>query len=151
MGSRLRAATGAGARRWSGFDRAWRPSRAALGAAWLAVGLSAVAAGAFLAAWTPPEAAASSICVFRRVLGVDCPGCGMTRALSLLAHGHWGAALLKHPLAPFAVLEAALLWAAAGMALARGRLPAPGWGRVNALLIANAAIFYGVWIARSVL
>jgi hypothetical protein len=37
------------------------------------------------------------------------------------------------------------------MALARGRLPAPGLGRVNALLIVNAAVFYGVWIARSVL
>lgn len=29
-----------------------------------------------------------SFCLIRRVFGVRCPGCGMTRALSYLAHGH---------------------------------------------------------------
>ncbi len=30
-----------------------------------------------------------SICVIRRVTGKPCPGCGMTRALSCVAHGHF--------------------------------------------------------------
>jgi len=28
-----------------------------------------------------------SICLVRNLIGVDCPGCGMTRALSAMAHG----------------------------------------------------------------
>ncbi|HET9111202.1 MAG TPA: DUF2752 domain-containing protein [Ktedonobacterales bacterium] len=31
--------------------------------------------------------AAPSVCLIRRVTGRPCPGCGMTRALSRLAHG----------------------------------------------------------------
>lgn len=30
-----------------------------------------------------------SVCVIRRVTGRPCPGCGMTRALSSVAHGHF--------------------------------------------------------------
>jgi hypothetical protein len=29
-----------------------------------------------------------SICLIRRIFGVPCPGCGMVRALSCLAHGN---------------------------------------------------------------
>jgi len=32
------------------------------------------------------------ICVFRRFFGFECPGCGMTRALSALLHGDLDAA-----------------------------------------------------------
>jgi hypothetical protein len=32
-------------------------------------------------------AAAPSVCIIRRVTGHPCPGCGMTHALSALAHG----------------------------------------------------------------
>jgi hypothetical protein len=32
-------------------------------------------------------------CVFRKITGLLCPGCGMTRALHQLLHGHFAAAL----------------------------------------------------------
>ena len=32
-------------------------------------------------------------CVFHRVTGLDCPGCGSLRALHALLHGDWAAAL----------------------------------------------------------
>lgn len=32
------------------------------------------------------------LCWFKRVLKIDCPGCGTLRALSQLAHGNWRAA-----------------------------------------------------------
>jgi hypothetical protein len=40
--------------------------------------------------WLIPTArieSGPSLCLIRRVFGVPCPGCGMTRALSCLAHG----------------------------------------------------------------
>lgn len=34
-----------------------------------------------------------SLCLFKNFFGIDCPGCGMTRALSSLGHGDYLAAL----------------------------------------------------------
>ena len=42
---------------------------------------------ALLALPTRSLTAAPSVCLIRRVTGRPCPGCGMTRALSRLAHG----------------------------------------------------------------
>jgi len=36
--------------------------------------------------------------------GVDCPGCGMTRALSHLVRGHGVAALQSHPFSPLVLI-----------------------------------------------
>ena len=41
--------------------------------------------------WLIPTArieSGPSLCLIRRVFGVPCPGCGMTRALSCAVHGH---------------------------------------------------------------
>lgn len=40
-------------------------------------------------AWT----SLPSVCVFRNQLGIECLGCGMTRALSAALHGHVESAL----------------------------------------------------------
>lgn len=44
-----------------------------------------------LAFWLIPTTrieAGPSLCLFRRIFGRPCPGCGMTRALSCAVHGH---------------------------------------------------------------
>jgi hypothetical protein len=53
-------------------------------------------ASAFLLLATIPTelvAEGPTICVFKRLLGRDCLGCGMTRALSILLHGNLALAL----------------------------------------------------------
>jgi hypothetical protein len=45
-----------------------------------------------------------SICFFKLVYGVPCPGCGMTRALAALAGGDLVSAIAFHPLVPIVPL-----------------------------------------------
>jgi hypothetical protein len=41
-------------------------------------------------------------CFFQRMFGIYCPGCGGTRAVEALLHGHFLKALWYHPLVPYA-------------------------------------------------
>lgn len=45
-------------------------------------------------------------CIFHSVTGLYCPGCGGTRAVSALLHGHIITAFLCHPLVPCAAITA---------------------------------------------
>lgn len=47
---------------------------------------------------SPSVAALPELCVFHRVTGLDCPGCGMTRAFVRLFQGDWRGAYAYHPL-----------------------------------------------------
>ena len=40
------------------------------------------------------------LCGFRKVTGVGCPGCGMTRSFTFMAHGEWLAAWNLNMLGP---------------------------------------------------
>lgn len=53
-----------------------------------------------------------SLCPFRRVTGLRCPLCGLSRATRALTRGEIGNAWVLHPFAP-------LLWAVAALALTR--------------------------------
>ena len=59
-------------------------------------GISAVCAAVIAALALAPESvwtSMPSVCVFRSLLGLECFGCGMTRALSAVLHGRLEAAL----------------------------------------------------------
>jgi len=43
-------------------------------------------------------------CFIKRVTGLDCPGCGMTRGMSALTHLHFMDAILFNPLSPIVAL-----------------------------------------------
>jgi hypothetical protein len=88
-------------------------------------GASLLAALAALRATAGADAAAAFLaarglgwpCPFRFLVGLDCPGCGMTRGVLLALQGDWGGAWLMNPGAPLLVAGAALfgaglLWAA---------------------------------------
>lgn len=117
---------------------------------WLAAGGAGLLAFALLRAVTPPPPDVLPLCLVRRVLGIPCPGCGMTRALSHLARGEWRAALALHPLAPLIAAELLAGWAAAGRAaLSRGRAAAELWRSwVPAVLAADGALLVAVWAGR---
>ena len=81
---------------------------------WVAAG----AAGALLApTLINPHGTGPVLCPLRRVTGVWCPGCGLTRAAGWLVHADWTAAWKLHPWVfalALQVLVGAAVFAAAG-------------------------------------
>ena len=65
---------------------------------WAGAGLAGLALASLFHVWVPPEDPRFVICLFRRLTGIPCPGCGMTRAFAHLAKGEWAAAWVSHPL-----------------------------------------------------
>jgi len=82
------------------------------GRAVVLLGSAAILALAF--AMTPSDEAVSvfgyevpTLCVWRATTGLSCPGCGLTRSFTYLAHGHVLEAFRMHALGPLAFLAVA--------------------------------------------
>jgi hypothetical protein len=104
-----------------------------------------VAAGAWVLFTFPPASTPYyPKCAFRSLTGLDCPGCGITRALHHLLHGRVKEAFLLNPML-FAIAAAV---ACAVPSLARGERPGflskPwfGWG--------SLIVVCGWWVVRNV-
>jgi hypothetical protein len=54
---------------------------------WTGFAVVAVAAGAVLYGFDPAHYSLYPVCLFHRLTGLDCPGCGSSRALHALLHG----------------------------------------------------------------
>lgn len=81
----------------------------------------------FLYLWFAKERLPENVtfCVFQRVLGLYCPGCGGTRAFRALLHGDIFSALYYHPGAVYgALLYVTYFISQTLMRLSRGKL----WG-----------------------
>jgi len=83
-------------------------------------------------------------CAFHRLTGLNCPGCGATRGLYALLHGHWRQAFQDNALCP--ITGAALLARAGWLAVQRLRhRPVPGliptWSLIPWLVL---ALVFGV-------
>ena len=72
---------------------------------WLAL----AAAGVYLFIYEPGRSGFFPVCPFRALTGFTCPGCGTTRGLHQLLHGHLAAAFMLNPL--MALLLPCLLYA----------------------------------------
>jgi len=117
---------------------------------WAGTGaLGFLLAGSF-AVWHPASDPAFSWCLFYRLSGMPCPGCGMTRALAALFHGEWREVLRLHPWAPAVVAQVAGAWLLWGVALVKGNFALPRWLRFENVGLANAAILCLLWIGRIV-
>lgn len=91
----------------------------------IAIGLSTagllVVAGLFF--FDPTRSAIYPVCLFHKLTGLNCPGCGSLRALHHLTHGEFAAALHCNPLLIVAltVLILALIRRQAGQRSVRDR------------------------------
>ncbi|HXT20136.1 MAG TPA: DUF2752 domain-containing protein [Thermoanaerobaculia bacterium] len=114
---------------------------------WLGAGVAAV--GLFFAAgWVGlPSGAAFTVCAFRRLTGIPCPGCGLTRAMGALARGELLLALHFHPFAPLVLAEAGALWAGIGASVLGRPLALPP-RFLERVVIWQTAAFVALWLGR---
>ena len=123
--------------------------------------LAILAGGALLApTLLRPGAHGPVLCPMRRITGVWCPTCGMTRAVGWLVHGDLHQSLRYHPLAPLLLIEGAVVAAFLLYRLWTKRAD-PGWvaplgperpsaerAVLRAALVANALLVLVVWVVR---
>jgi hypothetical protein len=57
-----------------------------------------LAGSAYLYVFEPGKSGFFPVCVFRALTGFTCPGCGSTRAMHQILHGHFVAAFMLNPL-----------------------------------------------------
>ncbi|MGE9267713.1 MAG: DUF2752 domain-containing protein [Verrucomicrobiales bacterium] len=117
------------------------PLRLAISGAFLLAAVLVLAGVWQGAAWLPP-------CLFHEVTGLDCPGCGLTRACSDALHGRFWQAFQHNPLGviltPLAVVAMSVML---GQWLLGRPVRAPfgnGWARG---ILALVLLF---WVLRNV-
>ena len=79
------------------------------------------------------------------VLGLPCPGCGLTRALGLMTHGHFAEAAAFNGLAPAILAYLAFLWVYKIVESARGTPPPLPTARIGGTAF---AVVTGFWVLR---
>lgn len=107
--------------------------------------LSPVAVASALA--LAPEIDGPTVCPFALSTGVACPGCGMTRAASMLVRGDFTSAMTFHPLVPLVALLAIGGWIWFLLRRA-GKVPALSTRVLNGLLISTLVALIAVWVGR---
>lgn len=60
-----------------------------------------------------------SLCPFRNITGLPCPGCGLTRSVVYSAHGQWQQAIAYHPFGPLFLVGAGIALIPAVISLRR--------------------------------
>ena len=110
---------------------------------------SLLAAGAaYLFAFEPGKTGFFPICMFRFFTGFTCPGCGTTRALHQILHGHFLTAFTLNPLFMIAIPFLLFAFLRYTVTVLRGGVPRPNALRASYIY----AIFFVVlsfWIFRN--
>mgnify|MGYP002778380261 CR=1 FL=1 len=89
-----------------------------------------------------------SICTFKNVFGIPCPGCGLTRSFVAIARGQWAESFAWHPLGPLLWLGVAIYFVASlYFALFRAPFRVSMRLQLGAVLGVLLALF-AVWILR---
>ena len=91
------------------------------------------------------------LCMFRRMTGTGCPGCGMTRCFISLAHGDWRSAWHYNPAGPllFAILAFQIPFRLVQLYRIRRGLPELRTGWLPQVLFGILGLLMiGQWILR---
>lgn len=119
---------------------------------WLVLGVLTFALALGFVFTAEQMASGPAFCAFKLASGLDCPGCGMTRALSALLHGDVDTAVVLHPLVVVVFPIMVALWLTLVVELAGGRpfmscVPTRVFNRFCVLLV---FLFVGTWVIRTV-
>jgi hypothetical protein len=92
-----------------------------------------------------------TLCWSRGFFGLDCPGCGLTRAFVCLGHGDFRAAWRHNPasLPMFAIVAAQIPWRLMQLArIARGAYPLRGSRWSTWIVLGMIVLLFSQWILR---
>ena len=113
-----------------------------------AIYLLLIAGSVYLFLFEPGRTGFFPVCMFRLVTGLTCPGCGTTRALHQILHGHFLEAFMLNPLLLLAIPFLLFAFVRYSLMVLRG-----GPARKNALpaqyIYALFFIVVGFWIFRN--
>ena len=103
------------------------------------------AVAALSAAWLyyPYCETGPTFCIWKKLLGVACPGCGLTRGVCFLVHGRWAEAVGFNPLSPLAV--AILLWNILCEALRSLKMSPTGFCGVTEVTTRRTNVLQELW------
>ena len=114
----------------------------------ITIWLLLLAGSVYLYAFQPGKTGFFPPCLFRMLTGLTCPGCGSTRAMHQLLHGHFAAAFMLNPL--FLLAIPFLLYALIrySVVVMRGGIPRPN-ALPPAYIYALFVIVVSFWIFRN--
>lgn len=104
--------------------------------------------------YAPADIPAYSICMFKNMSGLDCPGCGLTRAFCSIAKGNFSKAFHFNATSPVAFALFGLWWLRSALHLAGLSRPArfiEAPFRKWPFLTALGLFFLAVWLVRLIL
>ncbi|HZS45694.1 MAG TPA: DUF2752 domain-containing protein [Blastocatellia bacterium] len=114
--------------------------------------LSAVFLTSFL--YNAPDVPHFTVCIFKNLTGLDCPGCGLTRSFCALSRGNIAKAFYFNKLGPFLYVVFVFAWLRALFTILRFDRVASACGQVimrSQLGRIGLAAFVVYWIARTAL
>ena len=97
-----------------------------------------LAGAAYLFVFEPGKSGFFPACPFRLLTGFTCPGCGTTRAMHEILHGHFATAFMLNPLLLLAIPFLLFALLRYSVIVMRGGVPRP-----NAL---PAPVIYGLFV-----
>jgi len=107
-----------------------------------------LAGAAYLFVFEPGKTGFFPACPFRMLTGFTCPGCGSTRAMHQILHGHFATAFMLNPLLLLAIPFLLFALVRYSVIVMRGGVPRP-----NALpapfIYALFVIIVSFWIFRN--
>ena len=88
-------------------------------------------------------------CGFKRLTGLNCPGCGGTRSFIYLIHGHIIKSILYYPFVPYAVTTGLIFYVSQTLRfITRGRVK--GIHFKNSFIIIGVILITGNWIIKNI-